>query len=88
MIYRLIIFFALNFGALALGGIFTSKGVSSDWYIGISNAHWTPLGWVFGAAWTTIMIYFSIYMAFSWSVIENKNFLIGLYAFQWVLNVA
>jgi len=87
MIYRLAIFLLLNFGALALGGIFTSKGVSSDWYINLSKAPWTPPGWVFGAAWTTIMICFSFYMAKAWSVsIDNKP-LILLYTAQWILNV-
>lgn len=86
MIFRLIIFLALNFGALAIGGIFTSKGVPSDWYVSIIKAPWTPPGWVFGAAWTTIMICFSIYMANAWTVIENKKRLIVLYAIQWILN--
>jgi benzodiazapine receptor len=86
MIYRLIIFLALNFGALAIGGMFTSKGVPSDWYIGIAKAPWTPPGWVFGAAWTTIMICYGVYMALAWPVIDNKNLLIGLFALQWILN--
>jgi benzodiazapine receptor len=87
MIYRLIIFLALNFAALAIGGLFTSKGVPSDWYVSIAKAPWTPPGWVFGTAWTTIMICFGVYMAYLWPVIENKNILIGLYAVQWILNV-
>lgn len=87
MIYRLIIFLVLNFSALAIGGLFTSKGVPSDWYAGIVKAPWTPPGWVFGFAWTTIMICFGVYMAYLWPVIENKNILIGLYAVQWILNV-
>ena len=88
MIYRLIIFLALNFAALAIGGIFTSKGVSSDWYYNLAKAPWTPPGWVFGAAWTTIMICFSIYMANAWLVIDNKKLLIILFAVQWILNVS
>ncbi len=87
MIYRLIIFLALNFGALAIGGIFTNKGVPSDWYVGLTKAPWTPPGWVFGAAWTTTMLCFSIYMAYAWPIIENKKLLIILYAAQWILNV-
>ncbi len=87
MIYRLIIFLALNFGALAIGGVFTGKGVPSEWYISLAKAPWTPPGWVFGAAWTTIMILFGIYMAYAWPVIENKKLLVGLYAAQWILNV-
>ncbi len=87
MIYRLVIFFALNFCALAIGGLFTSKGVPSDWYISITKAPWTPPGWAFGAAWTTIMICFGFYMTLAWSIIENKKLLIILYAAQWILNV-
>lgn len=87
MFYRLIIFLALNFAALAIGGLFTSKGVPSDWYAGIAKAPWTPPGWVFGTAWTTIMICFGVYMAYLWPVIENKNILIYLYVVQWMLNV-
>ena len=88
MIYRLIIFLIINFGALAIGGFFTGKGVPSDWYIGLDKAPWTPPGWVFGTAWTTIMICFSIYMAYLWPVVENKNLLIVLFIIQWVLNVS
>ena len=88
MLLRLILFFVLNFGALGIGGFFTGPGVSSDWYQNLNKAPWTPPGWVFGAAWTTIMICFSIYMALAWEKIENRNLLIGLYAFQLILNIA
>jgi len=88
MIYRLIIFLVINFGALAVGGFFTGKGVPSDWYSGLAKAPWTPPGWVFGFAWTTIMICFSVYMAYLWPVITNKKFLIALFIFQWILNVS
>ena len=88
MILRIIIFLTLNFGALAIGGIFTGKGVPSDWCVGIAKAPWTPPGWVFGAAWTTIMICFAIYMAVAWSAIENKKFLAALFTAQWVLNIS
>lgn len=88
MIYRLIIFLVLNFGALALGGLFTSKGVPSEWYVNLNKAPWTPPGWVFGFAWTAIMICFSIYMAAAWRAIPNKKLLVILYSIQWILNVA
>ncbi|MBT8188945.1 MAG: tryptophan-rich sensory protein [Bacteroidia bacterium] len=87
MLIRLIIFLVLNFTALALGGFFTSKGVPSDWYAGLAKAPWTPPGWVFGTAWTTIMICFAFYLAYLWPVTENKNLLIGLFTVQWVLNI-
>ncbi|MBK7129898.1 MAG: tryptophan-rich sensory protein [Crocinitomicaceae bacterium] len=88
MIIQLIIFLLLNFGALALGGLFTGSGVSSDWYNGLNKAPWTPPGWMFGLAWTTIMICFSVYMAKVWNTGENKNFLIILFVIQWILNVS
>ena len=87
MVYRLILFLVINFGALAVGGIFTSAGVSSSWYENIQKAPWTPPGWVFGAAWTSIMIFFSIYLSTAWPKIENKKILIGLFTLQWMLNV-
>lgn len=88
MILRLFIFLIINFGALAIGGFFTGKGVPSDWYAGLVKAPWTPPGWVFGFAWTTIMICFSIYMAYLWPIAQNKNLLIGLFVIQWALNVS
>lgn len=88
MIIQLIIFLLLNFGALALGGLFTGSGVSSDWYNGLNKAPWTPPGWMFGLAWTTIMICFSVYMAKVWNTGENKYFLILLFVIQWILNVS
>ena len=87
MIYNLTIFLILNFGALALGSFFTLKAVTSQWYINLKKAPWTPPGWVFGSAWTIIMICFSFYITFLWPVIENKNFLLTLFVAQWVLNV-
>ena len=88
MILRILLFLVLNFGALAIGGFFTSKGVTSDWYFSLNKAPWSPPGWLFGVAWTTIMICFSIYMAYLWPTVQNKKLLIALYALQWILNIA
>jgi len=87
MIVRLILFLIINFGALAIGGFFTGNGVSSDWYADLVKAPWTPPGWVFGFAWTIIMICFSIYMAYLWPITENKNLLLTLFFIQWILNI-
>lgn len=87
MTYRLLIFLLINFAALGIGGMFTGKGVPSEWYAGLNKAPWTPPGWVFGAAWTSIMICFSIYMAQAWPAVQNKNTLLILFAVQWILNV-
>ena len=88
MVIRIIIFLVLNFGALALGGLFTGPGVSSSWYQNLNQAPWTPPGWLFGVAWTTIMLCFSLYMAFLWSEEQNKTLLILAFSLQWILNVS
>lgn len=88
MATRVIVFLILNFAALGIGSYFTGPGVDSEWYQGLEKAPWTPPGWVFGAAWTTIMVCFAFYMAHLWGKIENKSFLIALFSFQWLINVA
>ena len=88
MIVRLTLFLILNFGAIAIGGFFTGKGVPSTWYAELAKAPWTPPGWVFGFAWTAIMICLSIYLAYLWPLVKNKNPLIFLFVLQWILNVA
>ena len=76
----LILFFIiLNFGALAIGGSFTADGVASDWYQNLSKAPWTPPGWVFGAAWTFLMMCYSIYLAFAHEQFQNKRLFWAVY---------
>lgn len=87
MILKTILFLVINFAALAIGVIFTGKGVPSEWYASLSKAPWTPPGWVFGAAWTSIMICFAIYMAFAYEKVKNTKVLLALFGVQWVLNV-
>jgi len=88
MIKRLILFLVLNFGALTIGGLFTGEGVPSEWYQNMNKAPWTPPGWVFGTAWSTIMICFSFYMAYAIDRIDSKKFIITLFSIQWVLNIS
>lgn len=88
MIYRLTIFLVINFAALSLGSYLGGKGRSSNWYASIAKAPWTPPGWVFGVSWFTIMICFSIYLAYLWPIVDNKKLLIGLLALQYLLNIA
>ena len=83
------LFFILNFGALAIGSLFTSKGVNSNWYMNSNQAPWTPPGFVFGLVWTSIMICFSFYMtriSKGVDAILPKTIYI-VYAIQWILNV-
>lgn len=88
MIRRLLLFLVLNFGALALGGLFTSSGVSSEWYANLDKAPWTPPGWVFGFAWSTIMLCYTVYMAVLWPRVNDRKQLATLFALQWLLNVS
>lgn len=88
MYIRLIIFLVINFGALALGGFFTGKGIPSSWYMELNKAPWTPPGWFFGFAWTTIMICFSVYMAYLWPLLPKKSMFVLLFILQFVLNVS
>ena len=89
MILKLIIFFCLNFAALGIGGLLIGNPATNEFYQNVNKAPWTPPGWVFGAAWTTIMICFSIFMyqaSTKFTFAELKMFYI-LFAIQWLLNV-
>ena len=88
MLKRIFLFIILTFGGLALGSLFTTEGVASSWYQELPKAPWTPPGWVFGAAWTFIMVCFSFYMALLWEKVKNKKQLIILFTIQWILNVS
>jgi translocator protein len=87
MVYRILLFLLINFAALGIGGFFTGSGVTSEWYATLNKAPWTPPGWVFGAAWTFIMICFAFYMAYAVKTVEQTNWLMGLFIVQWILNV-
>ncbi len=84
---RLILFLVINFGGLAIGSWLMNDGPQSGWYTNLNQAPWTPPGWVFGAAWTTIMICFSIYLAKLFQD-QDSRFLRILFAVQVVLNVS
>ncbi len=91
MLTRVIIFLVLNFAALALGSfLMGGSPAENEWYQALNKAPWTPPGWVFGVAWTVIMITFSIYMAVLTVLFRGRmqKQLFTLFAIQWVLNVA
>ena len=82
-----IFFLVLNFSALAIGSWLMENGPMTNWYMNLNQAPWTPPGWVFGVAWATIMICFSVYMAYLFMEISNIN-LILLYLTQLGLNIS
>jgi len=86
---RFFIFLLINFAALGLGGILIGNPATNEWYQNVNKAPWTPPGWVFGLAWTCIMICFSFFMYEAsrlYSFNELKLFYF-LFAIQWILNV-
>ncbi|WP_345275960.1 TspO/MBR family protein [Litoribaculum gwangyangense] len=82
----IIIFLIINFGALAIGTLLMNDGPQTNWYVNLNKAPWTPPGWVFGVAWTTIMICFSVYMVYLYKLLPSKNVLF-LFGIQFVFNV-
>ena len=81
-----ILFLIINFGGLALGSWLMNNGPETEWYITLNKAPWTPPGWVFGVAWTSIMLCFSWYLAELFSE-RNSKFVWSVYGFQILLNV-
>jgi len=76
--------------ALFLGSQFTGSGLNSDWYKNLLLPPWQPAGWVFGAAWTTIMLSFSAAMAIIIpynKVFSFDNNFVMFFWIQIVLNV-
>jgi len=85
--YLIILFLVINFGGLALGSWLMDDGPTSEWYSNLHQAPWTPPGWVFGTAWTLIMLCFSWYLTTLFSFRVSAGMIL-LYAFQVALNVS
>jgi tryptophan-rich sensory protein len=86
---RLIIFLLINFGALGIGGLLLGNPQTNEWYQALNKAPWTPPGWLFGFAWSTIMLCFSVFM---WKVSGEYSFkempvVYVMFVIQFVLNV-
>ena len=82
------LFLILNFGALALGSLLMgSSPIENEWYVQLNKAPWTPPGWFFGVAWTSIMLLFTIYLTLQQKEkLTNKRF-IFLFTLQFLTNV-
>lgn len=83
----LLVFLVLNFGALGIGVLLMNNGPQDSWYAALNKAPWTPPGWFFGVAWTTIMIAFSIYMAYLIQAKSTTNIWL-LFFVQFILNTS
>jgi tryptophan-rich sensory protein len=81
------VFLIINFGGLAIGSWLMENGPMSNWYTNLNQAPWTPPGLVFGAAWTIIMICFSVYLGKLFTI-ENTRKIRIIFFVQFVLNVS
>jgi len=89
MILYLLLFALINFGALGIGGALMGNPLTNNWYQNANKAPWTPPGWVFGAAWTTVMLCFTLFL---WIAVRSKvapqlQLVYTMLAVQWFLNV-
>ena len=81
------LFLLINFGGLAIGSWLMDGGPTSRWYTTLNQAPWTPPGIVFGIAWTTIMVLFSVYLGILFQR-ENSVRTRIFYGLQVLLNVS
>ena len=82
-----LLFLMINFGGLAIGSWLMNNGPMTDWYTYLNQAPWSPPGWVFGVAWTLIMICFSVYLGHLF--IRNYSLkLTFIFFIQFILNVS
>ena len=84
---KLLVFFILNFGALALGSYLIGEGPMGSWYSDLNKAPWTPPGWVFGAAWTIVMVCLSIFMNKAFQIEALRTSILWIYGIQLALNI-
>jgi tryptophan-rich sensory protein len=82
-----LLFLAVNFSGLAIGSWLMNNGPLSNWYTNLQQAPWTPPGFVFGIAWTFIMICFSIYLGKLFTE-DNTRKNRSIFLIQFVLNVS
>ena len=81
-----LLFIFINFSALGIGIWLMNDGPKTEWYTNLNQAPWTPPGWVFGVAWSSIMLLFSVFMTYLIRVDKSKKVLV-LFSVQFVLNV-
>jgi translocator protein len=86
---RFFLFLLINFAALGIGSWIMGNPSTNEWYNAQEKAPWTPPGWVFGAAWFSIMFCFAIFMYYVSSKypVASYKYVYVLFALQFVLNV-
>ena len=81
-----ILFTIINLSALAIGSWLMNNGPKTQWYTNLNQAPWSPPGWVFGIAWSVIMLLFSAFMSYLIQVDRSKKVL-ALFGAQLMLNI-
>ena len=81
-----LVFLILNFSALGIGAWLMGDQVTGEWYTNLNKAPWTPPGWVFGFAWTIVMLTFSVFMALLYMRSQSKIYIVSIFLLQFVLN--
>lgn len=85
---HLILLLCINFGGLAIGSFLMGNPATNEWYQLQAKAPWTPPGWVFGAAWFSIMLLYSFFMQqLLKSATVNHKSVKWLFAISVVLNI-
>ncbi len=64
-----------------------NNGPQTNWYVSLNRAPWSPPGWFFGFAWSTIMVSFSIYLAYLLALKSGTAFWV-IFFIQFSLNIA
>lgn len=84
---RFLFFVLLNFSALYVGSqLMGDIPTENSWYQDLPKAPWTPPGWVFGFAWTVVMVTFSLFLSVQGKLTSWTNQYKLLYLSQWLLN--
>lgn len=86
-IYKLIISLLLPQLAGGIGGIFTSRSVST-WYKTLSKPALNPPDWIFGPVWTTLFLLmgYALYLVWTSETGQNKKLAYAIFGAQLVLN--
>ena len=65
--FKLIVAIGVSLSAGAIGSVFTTPAVQSDWYLQLIKPALNPPAWVFAPAWTTLYVLMGIALFLVWS---------------------
>lgn len=82
-----IVFLIINFGALGIARWMMGNGSETQWHLALNRAPWTPEAWTIPLAWFSVMICFSVYMAFLINKRTTKKVIV-LFILQFLLVIS